>query len=183
METASRSSRLYRNIPNCITFLRIAATAALLFISPFSKEFYAIYALAGLSDVLDGWLARRLKLSSSFGAKLDSAADLTFYTVMFIQICPVLWAVLPRVIWLGVALVVFLRLCSYAVAAIKFHRFASLHTLMNKLTGATVFALPYVVMTPIITAYCWGLFVLSLCATVEELTMHIRAKEYAGAAK
>lgn len=183
METSSLGRRLYRNLPNMITVLRIIGTVMLLFISPLTKAFYIIYTLSGISDALDGWLARHLKLSSPLGAKLDSAADLLFYSVMFIRIFPMLWEGLPRIIWLGVALVVFLRLCSYAIAAIKFRRFASLHTLMNKLTGAAVFALPYILHTPILTAYCWGLFVLSGCGTVEELTLHIRSDKYSGESK
>ena len=183
METSAPSNRLYRNLPNAITILRIIGTAVLLFIPPLTKEFFILYTLAGISDALDGWLARRLNLSSPLGAKLDSAADLMFYTVMFIRIFPMLWAALPRIIWLGVALVVLLRLCSYATAAIKFRRFASMHTLMNKLTGAAVFALPYILHTSILTAYCWGLFVLSGCGSAEELALHIRSSEYAGTHK
>jgi CDP-diacylglycerol--glycerol-3-phosphate 3-phosphatidyltransferase len=35
----------------------------------------AVFALAGLSDILDGWVARRFGLTSRFGAFLDLAAD------------------------------------------------------------------------------------------------------------
>lgn len=167
-----------RHLPNCITALRFVGTICLLFLAPFTAVFYIIYTLAGISDVLDGWIARKLRLTSDFGAKLDSAADLVFYAMMFIRIFPALWAGLPRVIWLGVILVVALRLVSYTFAAIKYHRFASLHTYMNKVTGAAVFALPYLARTVAITPFCWGLFVLSLAGTVEELIIHIRAKEY-----
>ncbi len=180
MDTAKFSARLYRQLPNCITILRIIGTVCLLFIQPFTAAFYVIYTLAGVSDALDGWLARRLKLSSALGAKLDSIADLTFYTVMFVQIFPVLWAMLPRVIWLGVALVVGLRLVCYGYVAVRFRRFSSMHTRMNKLTGAAVFALPYLARTPAVTPYCWGLFGVSLLGTLDEMKIHLRAKEYAG---
>ena len=158
MDTAK--TRHLRHLPNCITALRFVGTICLLFLAPFTAVFYIVYTLAGISDVLDGWIARKLRLTSEFGAKLDSAAGL------------------PRIIWLGVALVVALRLVSYAFAAIKYHRFASLHTYMNKATGAAVFALPYLAHLPALTPFCWGLFVLSLLGTLEELVIHIRAKEY-----
>lgn len=176
MET-SRSS-IVRQIPNCITALRIVATAALLFVQPMSQVFFIIYTLAGLTDALDGWLARKLHVMSDFGSKLDSAADLIFYAIMFILIFPALWAALPRVIWLGVATVVLLRLVSYGVAAVKFRRFASTHSILNKLTGAAVFALPYIARTTITTPYCWGLFALSLTGTLQELIKHTTKKEY-----
>lgn len=180
MEAVKFSRRLYRQLPNCITVLRIIGTVCLLFAESFTAVFYVIYTLAGVSDALDGWLARRLKLSSALGAKLDSAADLTFYFVMFIRIFPVLWDTLPRVIWLGVALVVGLRLICYGYVAVRFHRFSAMHTRMNKLTGAAVFALPYLARTGAVTPYCWGLFGVSLLAALEELRIHVRAKEYAG---
>lgn len=167
-----------RHLPNCITALRLAATAVLLFLAPFRAAFYVVYTLAGVSDVMDGWTARKLKVTSDFGAKLDSAADLVFYSVMFARIFPALWAGLPRIIWRGVQLVVALRLITYAFAAVKFRRFASLHTYMNKATGAAVFALPYLAHLPALTPFCWGLFALSLLGTLEELIIHIRAKEY-----
>lgn len=167
-----------RHLPNCITALRLAATAVLLFLAPFRAAFYVVYTLAGVSDVMDGWTARKLKVTSDFGAKLDSAADLVFYSVMFARIFPALWAGLPRIIWRGVQLVVALRLITYAFAAVKFRRFASLHTYMNKATGAAVFALPYLAHLPVLTPFCWGLFALSLTGTLEELTIHIRAREY-----
>ena len=170
----------YRNIPNCITALRIAATIGLLFAPPLSAAFFAIYTLAGLSDVLDGWLARKLRVSSALGAKLDSIADLLFYTVMMLRIFPVLWAVLPRVIWFGVGAVFLVRLCSYAVAALRFRRFASLHTIFNKLTGASVFAIPYLIRTPLATPFCWGVCILAGLGSLQELLIHARAREYPG---
>ena len=119
-------SPLLRQLPNIITALRIVGTAALLLIEPFSAPFIVVYTLSGVSDVLDGWIARKFRLSSDLGAKLDSAADLLFYSVMIIRIFPVLWAELPRWIWNLVFTVVAIRLASYATAAIRFRRFASL---------------------------------------------------------
>lgn len=180
MITDKKASWFLRNLPNFITSLRIVGTAGLLFIEPFSALFYAVYTLSGMSDAVDGWLARKLDIVSDFGSKLDSAADLMFYAMMIIRIFPVLWVTLPKVIWIGVGAVVALRLVSYAVAAVKYHRFASLHTLLNKITGAAVFALPYIIKTSVATPFCWGLCALSGAGTLQELTMHLRSKEYGG---
>lgn len=166
METSK--SPFVRQIPNCITALRMAATAALMFLEPLSEIFFIVYTLAGATDVLDGWLARKLRVMSDFGSKLDSAADLMFYAMMIIRIFPVLWAVLPRVIWIGVGAVVLLRLVSYIVAAVKLHRFSATHTILNKLTGAAVFALPYIIRSTVATPYCWGLCALSGIGTMRD---------------
>lgn len=178
MHMEKTTSRLVRSLPNIITSIRIFGTVGLLFIEPFSALFYAVYTASGVSDALDGWLARKLRVVSEFGSKLDSAADLAFYAVMIIRIFPVLWERLPRVIWIGVGAVVALRLISYGVAAVKYRSFASLHTLLNKVTGAAVFALPYVIRTSFATPFCWGLCALSGTGTIQELAMHIRGKEY-----
>ena len=63
---------------NLCTMARIAGAAALWLTRPETAGFYAIYALSGLSDALDGWLARRTGSAGDFGARLDSAADLLF---------------------------------------------------------------------------------------------------------
>ena len=61
-------------IPNFITVLRIIGTFALLFLSPAELSFLIIYLVCGLTDILDGWLARKLKVTSVMGSRLDTAA-------------------------------------------------------------------------------------------------------------
>ena len=51
--------------------------------------------ISGLTDALDGWLARKLRCESAFGAKLDSVADLLFYAVMIFRILPILVSIFP----------------------------------------------------------------------------------------
>ena len=74
-------------IPHIITSLRILLSGMLLGIEPFSPFFLLIYFLCGLSDICDGYLARRLHVASDFGTLLDSLADLFFICIsMFIQV-------------------------------------------------------------------------------------------------
>lgn len=58
--------------------------------------FFCFYTFAGITDVLDGFIARRTNTESDKGARLDSIADLMFYTVMIIRLFPVLYKVLPK---------------------------------------------------------------------------------------
>jgi len=64
-------------IPNCLTIARIGLTIALhpIFFLGYSKLFLAGFVLAFATDVLDGYLARRLHLESYLGMRLDSYAD------------------------------------------------------------------------------------------------------------
>ena len=75
-------------IADIITMSCMAGTILLAFLRPLSAGFFLVYTLTGLTDVLDGWIARMTKTASDFGAKLDSIADLLFYTVMLIRLFP-----------------------------------------------------------------------------------------------
>ncbi len=165
-------------IPNFITSLRIVGTICLIFTTPFSVAFYVIYSLCGISDVLDGWIARTTKSTSDFGAKLDSIADLLFYTVMVIKIFPFLWSVLPIQIWMIVGIILLIRLISYGLVFLKYRRFAAVHTYGNKLTGASVFSIPYLGKWLDTTIVCSVICVIAILAAVEELMIHFRSKSY-----
>ncbi len=169
---------MIKAIPNLITSLRIIGTVILLFLEPFTLPFYIVYTVSGVSDAIDGWVARTFHLTSDLGTKLDSVADLLFYAVMLIRILPVLWAVLPFYIWFGVALVFLTRIAAYAVAAAKYRRFASVHTYLNKLTGAAVFLTPYFLHTAIGIGYCFFVTTVGFLSSLEELCIHATQTEY-----
>ena len=63
-------------LPNIMTLLRIAGSLGLLFCDVANDSFWIIYALCGISDIADGWLARKLKCVTKTGALLDSLADI-----------------------------------------------------------------------------------------------------------
>ena len=161
------------NIADTVTALRIAASAVLLFLPLQTAGFLAVYTLTGLTDAMDGWLARKTGTASDFGARLDSIADLLFYTILLLRLFPVLWQLLPPQIWYAVAGIILVRLAAYVTAAVKFHRFAALHTWLNKLTGAAVFLLPYALAMTTGVVYSWGLCVLAFAASAEELVIHL----------
>ncbi len=166
------------NLPNCITGIRLVGAVALFFVEPLAIPFYIIYTLCGISDAIDGMVARATGCSTEFGARLDSIADLTFYTAMLVRLLPELKAVFPGWLWYHVVLLITLRLAGYLVAALRYKKFASLHTYMNKATGASMFAVPYFLPTPLGAVYCVGVGAVALIAVVEELIMHLTAKEY-----
>lgn len=166
------------NMADTITSLRMVSSVILLLFPVHSTWFLAIYSFMGVTDVLDGWIARKTGTASEFGARLDSIADLLFYSVLMLRIFPHLWQILPKTIWCLVMVIVLIRLTAYGVAAVKYHRFAALHTWLNKLTGAAVFLLPYVLTVTEGTGYCWALCVLDLLASLEELMIHLLQKEY-----
>lgn len=165
-------------VPNCITALRIVGAITLFFLAPLSGVFYIVYSLCGLSDVLDGFIARSTGSAGEFGAKLDSVADLLFYTAMLVKILPTLWALLPRWIWIAVGLILLVRFAAYLIAAFRYRRFASLHTYLNKLTGLILFAVPYFLGLPFGRAYCFLVCIVAALSSTEELIMHLLSTEY-----
>ncbi|MCL2530574.1 MAG: CDP-alcohol phosphatidyltransferase family protein [Oscillospiraceae bacterium] len=68
---------MVKHIPNILSISRIPLAISLPFLvlleSPW--PFLVVFGLCGVTDVLDGILARALKLQSKLGEKLDSAAD------------------------------------------------------------------------------------------------------------
>lgn len=166
------------NTADTITAVRMAASLFLLFLPPYSGWFFLAYTIAGLTDALDGWLARKTGTESEFGARLDSIADLMFYGALLVRLIPVLWKSFPMVIWYDVLVILLVRLISYAMAAVRYHRFAALHTRLNKLTGGAVFLLPYVLAVSTGVVYSWAVCILAFAAALEELAIHVFRKEY-----
>ena len=98
--------------------------------------------------------------------------------MVLVRLLPILWAALPVAIWFAVAGILLLRLSAYSVAAVKYRRFASLHTWLNKLTGGAVFLLPYILAVSSGIAYSWALCALAGAASLEELLIHLSRKYY-----
>ncbi len=94
------------NIPNSLTLLRIALIPLFvgLFYLPYAwanAATAAIFGLAALTDLLDGYLARRLHQTSALGAFLDPVADklmVTVALVLLVQAHPFWWMALPAII-------------------------------------------------------------------------------------
>ena len=108
-----------KHVPNCITLSRIILSITLLVIHTFSPMFFVVYTYCGVSDVLDGFLARKFSLSTENGAKLDSISDIVFYGITAAKIMPSLLCVLMPPIWWLIAVVLVIRIISYTVEAVK----------------------------------------------------------------
>ena len=125
---------------NTITFFRIAAGIVLLFCQVFCPAFYALYIAAGLSDMLDGFVARKTDTVSKLGARLDTIADFVLVVVCLIKLLPVLRIPAWLYIWIGIiALIKVINIISGFVVQ---KRFVTVHSVMNKATGALLFLLP-----------------------------------------
>lgn len=125
---------------NCITGMRILLSVGLLFCPALSASFYTVYVIAGLSDMLDGFVARKTHTVSDFGARLDTAADLFFAAACLYKLLPVLNIPLWLYIWIG--LVALIKLVNLAFGCVVQKRFVAVHSRANRATGLLLFLLP-----------------------------------------
>ena len=127
-------------IANGITVSRILFSLCLFLLSPSSVPFVVLYLLCGLTDVLDGFVARKLRTESKTGERLDSAADLFFAVVYAVKILPFLN--IPLWIWIWTVIIASAKITEILIASKKTHRLSIEHSFGNKLTGLLLFFLP-----------------------------------------
>ncbi len=97
---------------------------------------------------------------------------------MLIRIFPILLEKLPNFIWIMLAVVIIIRIVSYICAAVRYRKFASLHTYLNKLTGFSVFTVPYFISSPYSTTFSFIVCLVAGLASLEELIIHITGADY-----
>lgn len=162
-------------VPNIITTFRIILSLCLMVIQPLSITFYVIYIICGLSDILDGFTARKLKAQSSFGSKLDSIADLVMICVLMFVLLPILKLSFEVIIW--IILIASVRISSLAVGYLKYKIFSSIHTYANKITGFALFLFPI-----LMAFFDFNILIIIICSlasisAIEELVIQLMSKQ------
>ena len=132
-----------KQIANIITFCRILGSIGLLFCPVFSASFYGLYLFCGLTDMVDGTIARKTGAASTFGARLDTVADFLFVTSSFGKFLPVMR--IPVWIWGWAAVIAVVKLVNLIWGFLRRKQIPSLHTVMNKASGLCLFLLPLTV--------------------------------------
>ena len=97
------------NIPNLLTVLRVALIPVfiLLFYLPFAWSYWAasgVFAVAAVTDWLDGYLARRWEQGTPFGAFLDPVADKVMVAIAMVLVAEhyhTWWVTLPAATMIG----------------------------------------------------------------------------------
>ena len=136
---------------NLITVLRILFSIGLVFCPVPSAAFYALYLGAGLTDMLDGLVARITHTESDFGSKLDTIADAVFVAVCLAKLLPILH--LPTWQYTWIAVIAAIKVNNAILGYVTQKRFADVHSVMNKVTGGLLFLLPLTlsVMDPVLS--------------------------------
>ncbi|MCL2360226.1 MAG: CDP-alcohol phosphatidyltransferase family protein [Defluviitaleaceae bacterium] len=127
-----------RHIPNALGFARIIMVAMLIFVPPLTALSIALFVAAGVTDMIDGAIARRIKgATSHFGAELDSMADMFMVIVSVFFILPAfdIWSGF----WIAILIALSFKLMSAVPGIIKHRKVFFLHTISNKLLGLVLF--------------------------------------------
>ena len=126
-----------KHLPNAISALRFLGAFCLLFFRIESCAFWVIYFVCGLSDMADGYLARKLGCESKTGALLDSLADLAFVICCCFKLISVL--ALPKWLWIWGGAIVVIKVINQISALVMYKKCIFLHTIANKVTGVLLF--------------------------------------------
>ena len=136
-----RNMKLWRcYMANIITYCRILCSIFMIFFHMSSMSFFTLYMICGLSDVLDGMIARKTNTASDFGARLDTIADFIFATVLLIKILSGIGV--PVWLWIWIITIAGIKIANIILGVICTKRLMVEHILLNKITGVLLFLLP-----------------------------------------
>ena len=157
--------RRLRLVPNLLSTIRLLLNPILwlLALMNLRVQLGILLAVAFTTDYLDGYIARRFKLSTRFGSKLDAAAD------TLLQISAWIWLLLlePQVViehpWLfwGAS---FLSFFSMMLGLLKFGSLPNLHLYSTKVAGFTYSF--FMVTTFVFEGYIEGLFYIMIILVI-----------------
>lgn len=164
-----------KNLPNFLTALRIPLSVLLLFLKPLTPLFLFVYSICGISDILDGAIARKTNSTSAFGSKLDSIADIIFLGSALIALLPKFTIPVGTAVW--ILMIAAVRIASLTIVYCKYHAFALLHTYANKITGLLLFCFPYFCLFMNLPVLYFLLCAAASVSAVEELAIVLLSKE------
>jgi phosphatidylglycerophosphate synthase len=130
----------YFTVPNALSASRIVFLPLLWVLALLRMEtaFVISYALVGITDLFDGFAARRLNQRSAFGKTLDSFADLLYYlSSAFFMAWLYMDYLRPNLLLLYILFG--LLALSFIVSAIKCGKLIMMHTLLLKLNAVLVY--------------------------------------------
>jgi len=134
-----------------------------------------VYVLCCISDVLDGYIARKTKTTSKVGEKLDSVADFILVAVMLIIFIPLLVWEQWMLYW--ICIIALARFLSLAIGFAKYHDLSYLHTYANKITGVALACFPILYQVFGLTITVFILCGIASLSAFEELIITIISKK------
>ena len=162
-------------IANIITGSRIVFSLPLIFIPLSSAWFYIIYLFCGVTDMIDGTIARNMEAVSKFGARLDTASDFVFMLVCVVKMLPLIN--MPIWLWVWITFIALIKLFNIIFVFVRKKKLISIHSVLNKITGFALFLLP-LTLTFVETTYSVAtICVLATFAVMQEVYFIAKGQE------
>ena len=155
-----------KRIPDLLSMSRIVLCLPLLIVDAMTIPFWVIYLIAGLTDILDGFLARRWGVESKVGARLDSLADFVFVLVVGYKLFPYLK--LPTALWMMIGLIAMVKMVNAISSYMVKHKIEFLHTKANKLTGFLLFIGMMAIGQTYFVPVAWMIACVAFFAAIQE---------------
>jgi CDP-diacylglycerol--glycerol-3-phosphate 3-phosphatidyltransferase len=166
------------SIPNILSLLRLGLVPVLvgLALAGLGDVFLFILVISLMSDVLDGYLARKLNQTSELGAKLDSWGDVLTYASMILG----LYLIWP-VIFAEQAAYLFAAMMSFTVPVVlalrKFGAYPSYHTWGAKAAAVLIAPAYYVLILYAADDFFRLVIMFHVLVAVEEMMITLMLKQ------
>ncbi len=125
-----------------LTLVRFPIAAGLVFDAidgSASRLFLPLFMFAALSDVLDGFVARKMKITTVRGALLDGYADIALYSASLLS-AYFIYPIIIKKYLLGWIVLLLIQIISWGFSLIKFGKMTSYHTYSAKAWGIIIVA-------------------------------------------
>ncbi|MTI71378.1 MAG: CDP-alcohol phosphatidyltransferase family protein [Firmicutes bacterium] len=172
-----RRIKLKKYIPNILSVLRIICSALLILFINNRIGFVFLYLVIGLTDVLDGLIARKFKLESDLGARLDSFADFIFYVILVFIFIKLYFSIITMNFIMVILGIIFIRLLNLVITKFKYNKFVFVHTIANKISGALLYFLPVIILFKQSNIIILIPMVIAFIAAMEELLITVKYQE------
>ena len=165
---------------DAVTVSRVPIAAAMVLARRRRNAVAGLFVLGVLTDVVDGWLARRLGTSSPRGARLDSAADAVFVAGSAAALAARLDEAARRRAIRVAATVAATRLATLLATRRRFGSWSVVHNHFNKMTGVALACLAAATLlrgrTPALAVA--AVAALAEAAAIEELAIVLGSSDY-----
>lgn len=173
------------NIADWVSFYRIAAAPFLLLLLLLDdrKLFAILLLISYLSDALDGFLARRLNISTAQGSQLDSVGDQITFIVGFIGIVVFEFQFIEEN-YILILVIFILNITQQIIAFRKYGKVTAFHTYLAKIAAIlqTIFVVWLLLSAPVMWLF-YLLIVVAIIEAIEEIALIFMYKNWVSGVK
>lgn len=169
-----------KQLPNILSCCRIILSLYLFTVYQTKPWFLILYTACGLTDIADGYIARKSHNVTALGARLDSLADLVFSMAILYLTCVRVQSVWGQNFIIGAMLILGTRIVNVLITRLKFKQWNVIHTIANKATGLILFSiLPvYYVLGFVPAVVIITFLIVALLSSLEETGILLLAEYY-----